>query len=100
MATCDVTGCIILAELVEQFTAVLLEMDACHTYLHLNISMTLKRAGIDLQRHKCSRNADSLHHQSAHDREISVFKFLLLSLEKVGIIHMTKESLTYTNVVT
>lgn len=53
-----------------------------------------------LQRHKCSRNADSLHHQSAHDREISVFKFLLLICEKVGIIHITEESLTYTNTVT
>lgn len=52
-------------------------MDACHTYLHLDISVALKSAGIDLQRYKSARNADSLHHQSAHDREISVFKFSL-----------------------
>lgn len=51
-------------------------MDACLTYLHLNISMTLKRAGIELQGHKSVRNVASLHHQSTRDRGISAFKFL------------------------
>lgn len=55
----------------------LLNVDAFHACLHLNISMTLKRVGIDLWRHKSARNAASMHHQSAHNREISVFEFLL-----------------------
>lgn len=38
----------------------LLEMDACHTYLHVNMSVTLERAGIDIGTHKYVRNVDCL----------------------------------------